>query len=201
VKSMRAKSVAVAILLIIVIVSGLLWYQTWSGPLLHSTYNVGDEIKGYPTSEMSLTVSKMTISKTSDVPNVNGLSADDTYVILTVDVRNLGDSTLIFNQGSDFMDRFQKAPSNFFLTYGQENHEAFPLVGYDDTNGYASGMVSYQWYFNINIKNAHTLTSLAPHQTVNGELIFAIGQNYSPNQLLCRAGMAGNPSFVVNLKT
>jgi hypothetical protein len=201
VEGMRAKSVAVAILLIIIVMLGLFWYQSWSGPLIHSTYTIGDEIKDYPTSEMSLTVSKMTISKTPDVPNLNGLSADETYVILTVAVRNIGDTPLVFNQASDFMDRFQKAPSNFFLTYGQENHEALPLVGYDDTNGYVSGMVSYQWYFNINVKNARDVISLAPHQTVYGELIFAIGQNYSPNQLLCKAGMAGNPSFAVNLKT
>jgi hypothetical protein len=199
----NAKLAAVSILLIIAIVSGLLWYQSWSGPLFPSTYNLGEEIKGFPTSEMSLTISNMTISKTTDVPNTSimGLPADSNYVILTVAIRNLGDTTLTFNQASDFMDKFNKAPSNFVLTYGEENHEAFPQIGYDNTNGMASGMVTYGWHFSINIKNANQFTSLPPHQTVYGKLIFTIGQNYSPNQLLCRAGLAGNPDFAVNLKT
>jgi hypothetical protein len=204
---MKGKAIAVGVLLIILVVFGLYWYQTWNGPLLHTSYNIGDEIKGFPVSEMSFTVCNMTISQTTDIPNVGsffgGLPAQSNYVILTVAIKNLENTTLYFDRASDFGDRYSQALQNydFVLTYGQENHEAYPETGYLNTNGMASGVVNLNWGWGINMMNAQDVTSLGPFQTVYGYLIFFVGEYYSSNQLLCREGSNSNPNFVVNLKT
>lgn len=205
--SMKTKVVAIGILLIVMVVLGLYWYQIWNGPLFHTTYNVGDEIRGFPVSEMSLTVCNMTISQTTNIPNVGGLTgglpAQSNYVILTVAIKNLENATLYFNRASDFMDRYSRVlqNNNFVLTYGEENHEAYPQTGYIDTTGMAAGIINLNWGWGINMMNAKEVTSLASYQTIYGYLIFFVGEYYSPNQLLCREGFSSSPNFAVNPKT
>ena len=134
---------------------------------------------------------------------MGGLPAQNNYVILTVAIKNLGDTTLYLNRASDFMDRYSKVlqSDNFVLTYGEENHEARPQTGYIDTTGMVAGMINLNWAWGINMMNAKDVTSLAPHQTVYGSLIFFVGEYYSPNTLLCREGYNSNPNFAVNLKS
>ena len=205
--SMKGKIIAAGILLIIIVVLGFYWYQTWYGPLFHTTYSLGNEIRGFPVSEMSFTFCNVTISKTTNIPNVGstmgGLPENDNYVILTVAIKNLEDTTLYFNRTDDFTDRYFKVRQDdrFVLTYGEENHEAYPQTGYIDTNGMVNGMILLDWGWGINMMNAKDVTSLAPHQTVYGYLIFFVGEYYTPNQLLCRESVNLNPNFAVNLKT
>ena len=204
---MNARLVAaMGVLSIIVIVTTFFGYQSWNGTSLHSTYKLGDEIKGFPVSEMSLTVYGIDISKTNSIPNVGGLTgglpSNSNYVSILVTIKNLENSTLYFNQTSDFMNKYSKTLSQkFVLTYGEENHEAYPQTGYLDTNGTVAGRISYGWDFDINIASSKGLTSLAPNQTVWGSLIFLVDEQYAPNQLICREGSNSNPNFVVNLKT
>jgi hypothetical protein len=196
---LKARLVAVIFLAIVLVGLFVYEYQVWNGPLLHTTYNLGSEVKNFPVTELSLTFCNMTVSKTTDIPNVggtgSGLPRDSNYVIITVAVKNLEDTTLYFNRASDFTDEVRKAQSyNFALKYGQDNQEALPKAGY-------SGLNSYEWHWAINMLDAKDITALAPHQTVYGSLIFVVGEYYTVNQLICRDGFVGsNPVFAVNLK-
>lgn len=200
---MKARVVAIAILLIIIVFIGLYLYQTYNGPLFHTTYNIGDEIKGFPVAEMSLTICNMTTSPTVllyGVQDTGGLGAQEEYVILTVAIHNLEDYQIYFNRGSDFGDRFSNAVGSytFLLTYGAENHQEIPDYYLVNSNGQ-----NIEWEMGIVMPNAQQVTSLLPNQTVYGYLYFGMGEYYTPNQLLCVEGYYTNgntnPTFAVNL--
>ena len=195
---MKAKVVAVGILLIIIVVIGLYEYQTWNGPLLHATYNLGDEIKGFPVSEMSLTICNVTTSKTILMQGVQdiggGVGNQGQYAIVTVAVRNLEDNQVSFTKGSDISSTMRSL--KFVLTDGDGKHQVNPAFYFLDSNKQTP-----VWEMGILMPNAQEVTTLAPHQTVYGYLYFIVGENYTPNLLQCIQGFNSNPNFAVNLKS
>jgi hypothetical protein len=195
---MKARLIAVSIFLIIIVIIGLYWYQSSSGPLFHATYKIGDTIPNFPVSEMSLTICNMTISKTTTVPNIESLGSQDTYVVFTVALRNVANHEIYFNRADDFNDRFEKAigfgtESTFVLTYGAENHQAYVLYSVD-TNSQ-----NLYWFSGINKMDDSKIDSMSPNQTIYGVIFFVIGENYTPNELQYKQGLATTPIFTVSL--
>ena len=165
-------------------------------------YKIGDEIKGFPVAEMSLTICNMTTSKTVDVPNISGLPPQCHYVIFTVAIHNLADQPIYFNRSSDFMERFRKAENQqLVLTFGAENHEVYPVSGFTSPYGSLAGSKNLNWGWGITMMNALDITSLLPFQTVYGALYFIMCDYYTLNELICREGFNSQPNFAISLKS
>lgn len=207
---------AAAILLIVLVVIGLYWYQTLNGPLLQSTYSLGDEIKGFPVKEMSMTVCNMTTSQTvlmngvRDIGGSAGLGNHlQKFVILTLAIQNLEGYPIYFNGTSDSMS-FSNATSNypsgsyhFTLKYGSQNHKTNPYFLFQDSNGQP-----IVWGMDIVMPDANQVTSLSAHQTVYGYLYFLIDSSFTQYQLQCfkglnfeNVGSNAQPTFSVNLQS
>jgi hypothetical protein len=219
---MRARIIGIVICLVAIVIIGVYWYQSSNGPLFQATYKIGDEIKGFPVREISLTIRNVTTSKTLNMSNIQGnlatapiingevgqfnttgLGDQDEYVILTVTIHNLENYQIYFNRSDDLGSRLLQAwNSRFVLSYGTENHEAYPqclmIIPYGEN--VSSGIVNY-WGWGINMMSASEVTSLAPNQTAYGALYFIIGEYYTPNELICRDDIQTNPIFTVNLNS
>jgi len=204
--SMKGRLIAVAILLIIIVIIGLYEYQSMNGPLLHTTYSLGDKINGFHVTEMSLTFCNITTSQTVITQGIQdtggGAGIQGEYVILTVAIHKLEEYQIYFNRASDFGDRFSNAVGSytFVLTYGDENHQVPSDYYFSDSNGQSA-----EWQMGILFPNAQDITSLAPNQTIYGYIYFPIGEYYTPNQVLCIQNYYTNanssPTFAVNLKS
>ena len=186
---MKIRLVAVAILLIFIVVAGFYEYQRWNGPILHSTYALGDEIKDFPVSGMSLTFTNVVSSKTiltAGFQDIGGGVGSGEYVIVSVTIRNLGDNLIFSPKLSDY---------KFVLSSSDGNQINPDFLFWDSSNR------SPVWDMGILVPNAQDITSLDSHQTLSGYLYFITGQGYTLNQLYCLKGVDTNPNFVVNLKS
>jgi hypothetical protein len=197
---MNTRLVVVAILLLVLTVLGLFWYQSWNGPLFHTTYNLGYEMKGFPVTEMSLTICNLTTSKTilmEGVQDNGGLWVGGEYLILTVAIHNLESYKIYFARGSDLSNAVNSY--TFVLADGSGNHQVTPDYSLISTNY----QQQIEWGMGIIMPNAQQVTLLEPNQTVYGYLYFAVGENYTPNQLLCIKGYyinaSAKPNFAINL--
>jgi hypothetical protein len=204
---MKARIVAVAILLIIIVAIGLYWYQTLTG-VFHSTYSTGYEIKGIPVDELSITIGDYSTAKSVNMPNTVQQSEDYKYIIFPITVKNLASHTLYFDRQDDFTDRVNLAKaSSFILTYGEKNYEAYAqnnyyMVSVPSSTLYGGSELkvrSLNWGWGITMSNAEEITSLAPNQSISGILYFVIGQYYNPNQLIF--GSTIKPIFSINLNS
>lgn len=179
----------------------VLWYESLNGPLLHSTYKIGDTVS-FPVDEMTLTICNMTISKTTTVPNLEYNDSQSVFVVFTVAIRNVANHEIYFNRSDDFTDRFAKAVSGktFVLTYGAENHEAYALTSAIAHGWSAASVESLYWFSGINKMYSTQIDSMTPNQIIYGVIFFTIGQYYTPNELILREGYQPNPIFTVNLR-
>lgn len=198
---MEARTIAGLILLVVIMVAGVFLYQSWNGPLFHTTYKMGDEIKGFPATEISLTICNLTTSPTVlmyGVQDIGGLGIQGEYVILTVAIHNLEGYQIYFTKGSELSNAMDSY--TFVLADGAGNHQATPDFYFVDSNKQSS-----VWEMGILMPNAQEVKTLLPNQTMYGYLYFAMAKNYTPNQLLCIKGYYtnanANPNLAISLKS
>jgi hypothetical protein len=208
---MKWRIIAGITLLIVIIISFVIYWQSLKGPLFHTTYKIGDEIKGFPVSEMSFTVCNMTTSKTVNLPSsmyMFPLGEENHYVILTMAIRNLADHELFFNRSDPFMGEFwEKTATNyFFLTIGTENHEVeanrVSISAYNSQDAQKS-LNSYTHGWGLIMEPTPLVKYLSPNQTVYGKIYCTISDYASVNELVWRevGYPQKNPIFTVDLKS
>jgi hypothetical protein len=141
---------------------------------------LGDEIKGFPVKETSLTVWNWT---TALAVNVSGIAQADPqyqeYIVLNVSLRNVASHEVYFGANDSFNQELQQAKTkNLFLeaVYVHPRYGTTTLIVHSETNALDIG-----W----GITPTEKLSSLAPNQSVNGSMYFIIHQVWTPESLFC----------------
>lgn len=206
---MKTRVIGTVVLVIVFLVFTLYIFGFLHIPVFSTSYKIGEEIKGFPVDELSITFGNYTTAKSVNIPNMPQEREDYKYIIFPVTVKNLASQTLYFDRQDDFTDRLNEAKAKLFvLTYGEKNYEASTQSGYymesvPSNTIYGGSELKYRsldWGWGITMSNAYEITSLAPNQSINGYLYFIIGQYYNPNQLICSITV-NNPIFSINLNT
>ena len=208
---MKWRIIAGIILIIVIIISFALYWQSLRGPLFHTAYKIGDEIKSFPVSEMSFTVCNITTSKTVNLPSsmyMTPLGEENHYLILTIAIRNLADHELFFNRSDSFMGEFREQTmyNYFFLTIGTENQEVeanrLTISAYNSNDAMKS-LNYYAWGMGIIMEPTPLVKYLTPNQMVYGKLYCTISDYASVNELVWRevGYPQKNPSLTVDLKS
>jgi hypothetical protein len=128
---MRAKLIAVVILIAVILVSMAYSFRLFSLPDFTPHHKIGEEIKGFPVDELSITFTDYTITKSleEEVPTLQTNLQSSKYVIFMVTVKNLASHELYFNRQDDFNDKLTLAKVySFVLTYGERDYDAFPII-------------------------------------------------------------------------
>jgi len=185
------------VLIVVVIAVALLFvlsqvYSYWES-LPQASYKIGDEIKGFPVDEMSLTVWNSYTTNES----VQGLPESAfgvQLVILNVSIHNLVNRDLFFNGTDSLHARLVKAVSQYLvLEYGgkvpqgTETGLAYPRTPSGDFDwwGVALKVSSFDW--------------LGANQSINGSMYFRIGPGLAPKELICKSVPETKPVFAVDL--
>lgn len=143
---------------------------------------LGDEIKGFPVKETSLTVWNWATALTV---NVTGIAKADPqyyqqYFILNVSVRNIASHEVYFGINDSFNQELQQAKTkNLFLEYfSMQGYKGGKMteIAHSETNALDIG-----WGITLTEK----LSSLTPNQSVNGSIYFIIHQGWTPENLFC----------------
>jgi hypothetical protein len=163
-----------AVILFLVILFGLLLFFPMQ------RIGLGDEIKGFPVKETSLTVWNWTTALTV---NVTGIAQADPqyqeYVVLNVSLRNIASHEVHFGTNDSFNQELQQAKTkNLFLEYFYDlpKYGRMTEIAHSETNALDIG-----W----GITPTEKLSSLAPNQSVNGSMYFIIHQVWTPESLFC----------------
>jgi hypothetical protein len=175
---MKTRVIGTVVLVIVFLVFTLYIFGFLHIPVIATRYKIGDEIKGFPVDELSVTFANW--SATNSISGFSPLTSDYVYIVIPVEVRNLADYTIYFNRQDDFHDKLTKAMSkHLYLVYGDENHEASPTSSYiNNWKGLSTG-------WGINANNPAEVMSLTPNQSGEGFLCFTIGRYYNPKELTC----------------
>jgi hypothetical protein len=153
---------------------------------------LGDEVKGFPVDEMSLTVWNWTTAHSVNVTGIAQLGTNQKYVVLSLSVRNIADHEVYFGRNDAFNEKFQKAKTKNLLL---ENSITYPKYGESVERAHAeASALDMGWGITL----TNELTSLAPNQSVNGSLYFIIGEYYTPKKLVC-TDIAHGDIFTVGL--
>jgi hypothetical protein len=189
---MKVSTIAIGVLLVAFLVLALFFFGLIHWPYSTSNYRIGDEIKGFPVDELSITV--LNWSTTTTVKRMGPPGLDSEYVVIPVIVHNLANHTLYFNRNDDFNDELTRAMSKqLFLVYGEKNYEV--------TSGFSSftswGSLSVGW--GLNQANPAEASSLAANQSATGFLCFDMSSYYTPKELVCSNGPNTQPIFIVDL--
>jgi hypothetical protein len=143
---------------------------------------LGDEVKGFPVKETSLTVWNWTTALTV---NVTGIAQADPqyhqqYVVLNVSLRNIASHEVYFGTNDSFNQELQQAKTkNLFLEYrsGPVSKGGWITeIAHSETNALDIG-----WGITLTEK----LSSLTPNQSANGSIYFIIHRGWTPENLFC----------------
>jgi hypothetical protein len=139
---------------------------------------LGDEVKGFPVDEMSLTVWNWTVADSVNVTGIVQLGAYDKYVILSVSLRNIADHPVYFGRNDTFNESLEEAKTKTLLL------ESVVNVGKGEETDRAHAQTSaLDMGWGITLTN--NLTSLGPNQSANGFLYFVIYEFNAPKRLVC----------------
>jgi hypothetical protein len=139
---------------------------------------LGDEVKGFPVDEMSLTVWNWTVADGVNVTGIAQLGAYDKYVVLSVSLRNIADHPVYFGRNDTFNESLEKAKTKTLLLESVKN------VGKGEETDRALAQTSaLDMGWGITLTNK--LTFLGPNQSVNGFLYFMIYEYNIPKRLVC----------------
>ena len=163
----------VVILLLAIIIGLLLFFST-------PRIGLGDEIKGFPVKETSLTIWNWT---TALAVNVTGIAQANPqyqeYIVLSVSLRNVASQEVHFGTNDSFNQELQQARTkNLFLeaVYEAPRYGTTTLIAHSEANALDIG-----W----GITSTEKPSNLAPNQTINGSLYFIMHQGYTPTNLFC----------------
>lgn len=172
---------------------------TENKPQIKPLYYIGEEIRGFPTEEMSLTIDDNSTSQTANMPGLEKIDSQNKYVIITVSIHNIIAQEINFDQDSEFRDRFVHALKTFkiVLDCGPENTEVESVSGQANAE---DGGYSLNWGLGINIPYAPRVKELSPSQVIYGNLYFVINQNQTANSIICKQDNAAKPLFTVILE-
>jgi hypothetical protein len=100
-----------------------------------ASYKIGDEIKGFPIEEVSITVWNYSVTD----ENVQGLPLPSApsgmqWVILNISIQNLENKDIFFNQTSDLQTELSKASSKYLFLEFKEVH-TFGIGGESTVGG------------------------------------------------------------------
>jgi hypothetical protein len=161
------------VILILLIILGLLFFF----PVTET--GLGDEIKGFPIEEMSLTVWSWTTAFMVNVPGIAQPLQYQEYIILNVSLRNIASHEVHFGVNDNFNQELQEARTkNLFLkaTYQAPRYGTMTLIVHAETNALDIG-----W----GITPTQKLSSLMPNQSAYGSIYFIMHQGYNPESLIC----------------
>jgi hypothetical protein len=154
---------------------------------------LGDEVKGFPVDEMSLTVWNWTAADSVNVTGIAQLGAYDKYVVLSVSLRNTVDHPVYFGRNDTFNESLEKAKTKSLIL------ESVVNVGKGEETDRAHAQTSaLDMGWGITLTNK--LTSLGPNQSVNGYLYFMIYALNNPKKLVCNDVGKGDV-FAVDLSS
>jgi hypothetical protein len=181
---MKRKIWPIAVLTLIAILIVVSLVNSYWETLPYSTYKIGDEIKGFPIEEISITFTNFSISPDINFPET---SKDVTF---NVTIKNLASYSLFFNQ-SDVQTKFDQVSSKqLYLKYETKK-------GFGETSAWN---FSDWWGITILGFQKNGFNWLSPDESVNGSIRFVLGDNsYTSFQLVCRSSLHQKPLFVVNL--
>jgi hypothetical protein len=163
----------VVILLLVILLGLLLFFPM-------QRIGLGDEIKGFPAKETSLTVWNWTTTLTVNVTGIAQANPQyQQYVVLNVSLRNIASHEVYFGTNDSFNQELQQAKTrNLFLEYFYDlpKYGRMTEIAHSETNALDIG-----W----GITPTEKLSSLAPNQSVNGSIYFIIHQVWTPKNLFC----------------
>lgn len=191
---MRKKAIAAiaVIIVVIFIVPSIISY--WNS-LPEASYKIRDEIKGFPISEMSLSVWNCYTTNES-VQGLPGQPFGVQLVILNVTIHNLVNRDLFFNGTDDLHTRLVKAMSEYLLL------EYSGKVGQDIETGGTSPRTptgDFDWW-GVAL-NVSSFDWLGANQSINGSMYFTIGglADLAPKELICQSVGETKPVFALDL--
>jgi hypothetical protein len=163
------------ILLSVILIGSLVYFPV-------QIIGLGDEAKGFPVEETSLTVWNWTTALTV---NVTGIAKADPqyyqqYAVLNVSLRNIASHEVYFGINDSFNRELQQAKTkNLFLEYrsGPVSKGGWiSEIAHSETNALDIG-----WGITLTEK----LSSLTPNQSANGSIYFIIHRGWTPENLFC----------------
>jgi hypothetical protein len=193
------------VLIVAVIAVALLFvlspvYSYWES-LPQISYKIGDEIKGFPIDEVSITVWNYSVTNA----NVQGLPLPSDpsglqWVILNVSIHNLVNKDIFFNQTGDLQTKLSKASSKYLFleldgehTFGiggaiSAGGASYPRTPNEDTNWWGVAL------------DVSSFTELRANQRVDGFMYFLKDQGLIPKELICKSHFETKPIFAVDLQ-
>jgi hypothetical protein len=185
---MRKKILFTIVLILITIFIAQYILSYWNS-LPAASYNVGDEVKGFPVSELSLTIWNYYI-----VQEVPELFSGGQFLILNVSIHNLVDRDLLFNDSIDFHSQLVEATNKYLVLQYSRKVGQVSDMGLTNPK-IPSGQFDW-WGIALNVSS---LNSLGPNQSINGSMYFTTGQDFTPEKLICKSSTQTKPLFEVNL--
>jgi hypothetical protein len=152
---------------------------------------LGDEVKGFPVDEMSLTVWNWTVADSMNVTGIAQLGTYDKYVVLSVSLRSMVDHPVYFGRNDEFNESLEKAKTKTLML------ESVVNVGNGEETDRARAQTS-ALDLGGGIALTNKLISLGPNQSVNGSLYFMIYALNAPKRLVCNDVGKGDV-FIVDL--
>ena len=176
----------VAFLVALFLISPVVSY--WNA-LPQASYELGNQIKGFPINGLSLIVWNYSVIKTG-LPNLSlptfpfGLQ----YVVFNVSVVNLENQGVNFNQ-SDVEKQLSQATSKYIyleLEASNGGGGSFPRIPNGDID----------WW---GVALSEPLTHMDANERVDGFMYFMKDPGLVPRQLVCKSIFETKPLFVVHL--
>jgi len=176
---------AFILIVAIIVVSSV--YSYWER-LPYAYYEIGDEIKGFPIDEISITVSNFFISPDLTFPK------DSINVNLNLTIRNLSNHPIYFNEG-EFPQKFNQATNKqFYIEYEKEGGRGGTSVRKSGDNW------GDLWGITVFGVPNDGFKSLAANESVNGSMHFVLGNaTYTSFTIICRSNAESKPLFIVSL--
>lgn len=185
--------VVIAFVAVLFLVSHIISY--WNS-LPQASYKLGDEIRGFPVDEISITVWNYSVTNTNvpglPLPNVpSGLQ----FVVFNVSIRNLENHALFFNQTGDLQTRLSRATSKYLYLELEGQNLPGSTVGGASFPRIPNGDIDF-WGIALN----ESLTHLGANERVDGFIYFLKDSGLTSKELVCKSIYETKPIFVVNLK-
>jgi hypothetical protein len=190
---MKKRTIVIAITIILVVLFVVPAITNYWNSLPEASYKIGDEVKGFPVSEMSLTVWNCYVTNES-MQGLPELFTGAQFVIINATIHNLVNRDLFFNGTDDFHARIVEAVSKYLtLEYSGK-------IGQQTETGLASNLTpsgNFDWW-----GVALTVSSfdwIGANQSIKGSMYFRIGPGLAPKELICKSVPETKPLFVVDL--
>lgn len=196
----RRKIVLIVVVIAVALSFVLSQVNSYWESLPQASYKIGDEIKGFPIDEVSITVWNYSVTNAS----VQGLPLPSypsglQWVILNVSIHNLVNKDIFFNQTGDLQTELSKASSKYLFLELDGEH-TFGIGGESIAGGasYPSTPNGDTNWWGIAL-DASSFTELRANQQVDGFMYFRKDQGLVPKELICKSVFETKPIFAVDL--